>query len=255
MDALGRSALDIRRLAGKITAFWNAPRQVAILYSRSSLIWSDRTENSMYDWYLGLCCLDTPIGFVSEDQIGRGELSRYRVLVVPQANYLPNRVYEKIEAFVRNGGTAVISAPSLSYDEHGHRRSVGSLVSARPPTADLDHPIVFGQGKVHFVDFDPGDLKCNEALDNLLTQAGVDRPVRVMSTEGRPMPGIEFRAVQIGKDKTLVYVLNRTATRVCANIAGRRPITGIWDLIENQSGITQIDIPPLGVRFLELDVN
>ncbi len=59
----------------------------------------------------GLCL---PYNIISEDQIRQGELTGYKLLVMPAVQALPKAVADQVRTFVRNGGIAVAtSAPAL----------------------------------------------------------------------------------------------------------------------------------------------
>src|SRR5439155_26811084 len=91
---LSRDALDLRRLNKEIAAFADVPAEVAILYSQTStlqlppemLTWQttpylaelEKTYNASRD-------LDAKITFVTERQILKGRLNRYKLLLVPAA--------------------------------------------------------------------------------------------------------------------------------------------------------------------------
>jgi hypothetical protein len=125
--ALLRAALDARRLSGEIAAFASAPAQVAILYSRTSML---QIPPEMMTWrttpylrelantYEASRLLDTRTTFVTERQILRGDLARYKVLLVPAASNIRAEVVQSINDFVEDGGTALLLPSSFVSDEY-----------------------------------------------------------------------------------------------------------------------------------------
>jgi hypothetical protein len=125
--ALLRAALDARRLSREIASFAFAPAQVAILYSRTSML---QVPPEMLTWrttpylrelenaYEAGRFLDTRTTFVTERQILRGDLSRYRVLLVPAASHMRADVVRAINSFVENSGSLLVLPSSFVSDEY-----------------------------------------------------------------------------------------------------------------------------------------
>jgi len=236
MDGLGRASLDIRRLAPEIVKFHQMPRDVKILYSQTSLTWSDETEQSLFDWYVGLAGLDEGLGFITEKQILGDGLNDARVLVIPKVNFLPENVVEKIREFARKGGTVLVSSPSLEFDEYGRKRTAGI------PGA-----------KVYAAGFNPADIRHAESFDRLLTEAKVFRPVRVVGKDGVGNPNVESRTVVLGPKKYLTFVLNRSEEAMSVNLkieGGSRSPAEIRDLISLTTA-ESFPLPSAGVLLLE----
>jgi hypothetical protein len=225
MDALGRASLDIRRLTPQIVKFWQAPREVAILYSKSSLAWSDMTENSIYEWYLTLTCLDAPVGFVTEKQITEGKLKDFKLLIIPKTNYVPEEVYRGIREFAKRGGKVVMSPPSLEFDEHGKKR-VGNI-----PGMAVDEPGVEKAPK----------------YDRIFDLANIRRPVRVGNYQ------VEARTVEAGSGKWVMYVMNRSNTAQEIKLKGDKKIGKVRELISGKEVGLSFKIGPAVVMLLEID--
>jgi len=140
-------ALDIRRLSPVIASFASQPAEIAILYSRASMLqvpaefvsgtqspYTMELENA-YNAALGL---DAPVRFVSSRQIEEGKLSKYKVLIVPAAAYVYDAEAQAIFDFAAGGGTVVITPNSLMFDEYarprGHLARLGiSVKEIREP--------------------------------------------------------------------------------------------------------------------------
>ncbi len=225
MDALGRAGLDIRWLAPQIVKFWRVPREVAILYSKSSLIWSDMTESSIYEWYLTLACLDAPVGFVTEKQIAEGKLNDLKILIIPKTNYLSEEAYQGIREFAKKGGKVVMSPPALEFDEHGKKRvrNIPGMVADEP------------------------GFEKTPKYDRVFELAKVGRPVRVGNYQ------VEARTVEVGPGKWLTYVMNRSNSAADIKLKGEKKIVKIRDLISGKEMASSFKIDPMGVMLLEIE--
>jgi beta-galactosidase len=125
-----RVALDVRRLNKEIAAFADVPAQVAILYSQTSTL---QLPPEMLTWqvtpylaelqktYAASQYLDTKVTFITERQISKGWLSRYRVLLVPGARNVPPDVVARIREYATAGGRVLIVPESLLGDEYNRR--------------------------------------------------------------------------------------------------------------------------------------
>jgi hypothetical protein len=148
--ALLRTVLDARRFSKEIAAFSAAPAQVAILYSRTSMI---QVPPEMLTWrstpylreleksYEASRFLDTRITFVSESQILAGNLSKFKVLIVPAAAHTRRPVAEAIYRYVEQGGTLVMLPSSFLSDEYNRpadylRRIEVQVQRVEQPIAD-----------------------------------------------------------------------------------------------------------------------
>ena len=124
--AMGRTNLDLNRLAYEVTALQNAPAQVAILYSKSSHIFDYRNvTETMYDAYQYATHSGQRVDFVTEKDIAEklgtsNKLEGYKMLILPKTSRVPGETFEVIRAFQKNGGEVVIlGLDSLWFDGYG----------------------------------------------------------------------------------------------------------------------------------------
>ncbi len=132
VSALFRAVLDGRRLSQEIAAFPAAQAQVALLYSKTSML---QLPPEMLTWHttpylreLENCYeasrfLDTRITFVSEKQILDGKLAAFKILVVPAASHMRAEVVESMNRFVEQGGSLILLPSSLLSDEYNRAAS------------------------------------------------------------------------------------------------------------------------------------
>jgi len=122
-----RIALDIRRLNKEIAALAAAPREVAILYSRTSLVQVPgklmRATSTPYldelrSTYEASLYLDAGTTFITERQLLAGMAKQYKAILVPAAKYAPPEVAQALLDYVRQGGQLIVSPESLLADQY-----------------------------------------------------------------------------------------------------------------------------------------
>jgi beta-galactosidase GanA len=128
-----RIGLDVRRLGSEIAAFTEPEPEVAILYSKTSiiqvpptLVQAGRTPyiDAVYSVWEGSRFLGCRIGFVSEKQILEGRLARFKLLIIPAAKYIQPEVFTAIMKYTREGGTAVIIPESFIFDQYARENNM-----------------------------------------------------------------------------------------------------------------------------------
>jgi hypothetical protein len=157
IHAFSTASLDLRRLAKYVTAIPAQPSEVAILASTASLINQDNQWNTYMEVYRSLYWLNTPpTDFISERQIASGKLNRYKLLVVHNSPYLPEKTFTAIREFVRQGGTVVLTLDAARWDPYGKPLPVQDLIggqcrdldtSFKPATIQLQAEDLFEQNK------------------------------------------------------------------------------------------------------------
>jgi len=84
---------------------------------------------NLFKWHKALKDLGLQPGYVSYEQIERGELTkgRYRVLILPWSSALSDAEARAIEEFVRQGGLVIADVEVGVSDSHGKPRATGAL--------------------------------------------------------------------------------------------------------------------------------
>jgi len=130
-----RDALDVRRLSREIAALGSAPRPVALLYSKTSMLQQPPNESAVIGTFPYLSSLrrlynasqaaGLYVGLTTEKKILSGDLARRKILVLPGAEFVPQPVTDAILDWVEGGGTLIVSPDSLLADEYA--RPAGTL--------------------------------------------------------------------------------------------------------------------------------
>ena len=147
-----RAALDVRRLNEEIAAFSDVPAEVAILYSQTATL---QLPPEMLTWqttpylaelektYTASQYLDAKVTFVTERQISKGWLNRYKLLLVPGVRNIPSEVFEKISEYASQGGRVLLMPESFLGDEYN--RPADYLVRLGITIRETQRPTPGGQ--------------------------------------------------------------------------------------------------------------
>ena len=153
IDEVLRLGLDVRRLGPEIAAFTEPEPEVAILYSKTSilqvpplLVQAGQTPylEAVHSVWEGSRFLGCRIGFVSEKQIMSGKLSKFKLLIIPAAKYIRPEVLTAIRDYTRKGGTAVIIPESFIFDQYARENNMISELGIH--ISDVTLPPVIGEG-------------------------------------------------------------------------------------------------------------
>jgi len=160
-----RDALDIRRLSREIAALASAPRPVALLYSKTSMLQQPPDQSAEIGTFAYLSSLrriynasqatGLYVGLTTEKKILAGDLAQRKILVLPAAEFVPGPVRDAILAWVEGGGTLIVSPDSLLADEYA--RPAGTLAKlglrmVRREPAPLKH------GETVVTEYNAGEL-------------------------------------------------------------------------------------------------
>jgi len=137
-----RDALDVRRLGPEIAALASAPRPVAFLYSKTTMLHPDaapRYLERLRSYYNAAQSSGQYIGVTTETKILARDLDKRRILAVTGAEYVPAPVVEAIRKWVDAGGTLLTLSGSLRADEYGRPLPPVSSrpLEGIPPLPDL----------------------------------------------------------------------------------------------------------------------
>jgi len=154
IDEVLRLGLDVRRLSQEIAAFTQPEPEVAILYSKTSILQVPPPQvqaghtpyiDAVYSAWEGSRFLGCRIGFVSEKQILAGKLAKFKLLIVPAAKYSRPEVVTAILDYIDDGGTAVIIPESFIFDQYAREDNRISEIGIN--ITDVTLPPVIGEGE------------------------------------------------------------------------------------------------------------
>jgi len=100
---------------------------VAVLYSLSTLRMSAISPVSfkepMLNWYGEALLSQYPVKIVFEDNLDTELQGNIKVLLLPAADYLPEKTVKEINAFISRGGKIIADAGAFRFDDRGNPRA------------------------------------------------------------------------------------------------------------------------------------
>ena len=234
-EAVGRTCLDLNRLALQVTALQHASAPLAICYSMPSLIHNAEYPATIDRVYRGLNFCGVAIDFIGQEQIAAGKLADYRLLLLPQTTHETDATVRGIGRFVESGGSvAIMGDEALRYDEYNN---------PRPPVTWLKAPTDVVQP-----DADARQLRAIfrdrlEALNALPHYDVID------STSNALLWGVEWRVAQ-HEGHTLVNAVNLTKQPMTVHLRPRDgTVVKALDLLTSGKCEEQWELPPLQPRL------
>jgi len=188
--------LDLRRLGQEVTVAAQAPAQVALLYSPTSIFWQTDYTDAVKSAYTALSCLGQPLTFISERQLAQHARSsaneKVKWLILPRATHLSKDVVTALNRFIKEGGKIIaLGKDCMKFDEYQQAQPAGAL-----PTEFST--IEWTKG---------GDEDLAARLKTLLAQQGLKFDSLNEAHSDKPAWGVEYRVVRNG-DTTLVPLIN-----------------------------------------------
>jgi hypothetical protein len=205
-EAVGRTCLDLLRLAPEVTALQDAPSPVAILYSVASIVGGEEYLDELDRAYEALNFTGVKINFISEKQIQEGGLVRYSLLVIPAAGRVMDATFEGIRRFALGGGRIVATGDALGADEYGRRRSAGDVDGVLQRAARLEAGLSGRALWLHLLE--------------ALSEAGAPEVECVEAASGQPAWGVEWLSVRDG-GSLLINAVNLTKRKIAVRFRAR----------------------------------
>ncbi len=179
IESLAHTALDLNRFAPYIAALQNQPPDLYLYHSPLDLVLQGAdavvARNNLY---IALTMLGVRVGFITERQAVARELpSEGRRIVLPAVQYISDSALAALDSYRQRGGAfAGLGEPILRFDRYG-----------RPRTSRLP---------IQTIDRDPLlDARLLQMrLNRLLNEWGINRPLRLLDSEGQPAWGIAYRS-------------------------------------------------------------
>jgi hypothetical protein len=131
VEAAGKTALDLQRLAEQVTAFSAQPAAAAVFYGGTDF---QRA-------YEAMTFLDAPFDLISEKRIAMGKLGNYKLLVLPTDAELSAAAQVLVKRFTAAGGRVFRCAAS------GDERQLSRAIDGQYDAVQVARPVragVFG---------------------------------------------------------------------------------------------------------------
>lgn len=222
LEALGRTALDLRRLAPEVVAFQRRipDAEVALLYSPASMYTVPEYPARLRRAHAELSHLDLPVRFLSERQLAAGKTGQVKVLVIPGAQRLERETAEALAGFAARGGT-ILTAPGTRFTDPYGAALPGFPVRESELTA--------------------------AAFDREFDRLGLNRPVR----GNLPGGALELRSAE-RNGAMLFYAVNYGAPREFRPLLDGKPIAGAIELISGETVKFPLRLPNRKTMIFEV---
>jgi beta-galactosidase len=160
-----RDALDIRWLSREIAALGSAPRPVALLYSKTSMLQQPPDQSAEAGTFAYLSSLrriynasqatGLYVGLTTEKKILAGDLAQRKIMVLPAAEFVPGPVRDAILSWVEGGGTLIVSPDSLRADEYARPADTLARLGLRMVRCE---PAPLKHGETVVTEYNVGEL-------------------------------------------------------------------------------------------------
>ena len=237
--ALGRVALDLQRFAPEVYALSRARADVAILYAYSSLLPSKNYVDEARAAFEGAYFSGASADFITEQQIASGKLGRYKLLIVPRASHTPDAVVKAVNKFIRKGGTVLTTSRCFTHDEYGRSREQGLVQSGRGRLVAHKNP--------------QSPRAYREILDHLLNETKVARPGRIEAADGKPVWGVNLRAVE-ANGRLLVNLLNLSREPHTLRLVTKTGMKRALNLVDGKEQAMPFTLAPLDPLLLAVEL-
>ncbi|MGD9495131.1 MAG: beta-galactosidase [Armatimonadota bacterium] len=242
VEAAGRCALDLNRLAAEVTALQGVRPRVALVYALAGWVWDGDYQRVLLETWRASTFAGHKTGFVYERQLealaeGRapgGYLADLEVIVLPGLRHLSAAAMRGLERFVADGGRLIAVGAAPEHDEHGRPCEL------RAPLASVA---------------DLRDEALMVALDGALRAAGVVAPSRLVGADGAPVYGVEHLAAP-WEDGWLVNLSNyRHEEPIASLLIEGRAVTGASVLNGGGTLALPTAIPSLRPLLLQVQID
>ncbi|MCX7427535.1 MAG: beta-galactosidase, partial [Planctomycetia bacterium] len=241
VEAMGRTGLDLMRLATEVTAFQRMPIEAVLVWSPASIVAGQEYLNQTRLAYEALNFQGIRIGFVTERQLAQaaetGELpaplGKVKVIVAAGAIRTPETTLAALAEFRERGGKVLCLGECFTHDEYGRKREKTMESVPLPATS-------------------------REAFDlvgKYLAAVPLQGPARLETQDGKPVWGVEYLAVR-HQGRLLVNLANylnepqRVRVLVGEKAADGKAVGGT-DLLGGQAIGETFDLPPLQPVLLD----
>jgi hypothetical protein len=235
-EGYAAACIDLNRLAPIVTAFQNAPAEVAIFWSMPSKIYNNGAPHlqAALDAYEGCSFSGYKARFISEKQCVETKLDGVRVFVVPDSPAVRNEVFDILKGYMAGDGAVVRTSFSILYDEYGHSRR--DIISNT-------HHTVLVRGQNLPTEY----LHAMDAVSTFEVLPGIPR---MINPSGYPLEGVKSQYV-VFDGKEYLYAVNLRKDRITVDLSGGAR-TG-RDLIAGGAVSFPCSLEPLTPMLIQLE--
>jgi len=136
LDRVGEELLAGQRIQGRVALLVSQPT-VRQFYREQSYTDQSPYEIAMRSWYAALALEQIPVDLLWEEQLPAADLSKYRAILAPMAQYVYATTIPSLRGFTETGGRVIATSDALQYDEYGRALEAPPLPVERPDDGNL----------------------------------------------------------------------------------------------------------------------
>ncbi len=233
-EAVGRTGLDLMRLAKEVQAIQQLPAQVGLLYSTTAMVYDGGAYTDCLNQLVTvLSFTGLKVGFVTERQLASGTGHRPPLLLVPNIGHLSDTAFDALRDYP--GRVVLVGSGLLSRDEYGHER-----------TAVLD---------AESVPFSRGETEARGIWEDLLVRLpawGIEPLVRITDSAGQPVWGVEWLTAKYAGG-IVVNLIQHARQAVEIQVLRDKTPVRCTDLFTGKTSDGTLLLKPLSPRLLRQD--
>ena len=173
VSAIGKTNLDLNRLAYEVTALQNEAARIAILFSHPARIYDENYLNIVDKIYNSIIFNGQKAGFITEKQLAAGDYKDFSVIIVPSAVHIMPGTLGAIAEFIDGGGKAlIVGERSLSMDHYD--RVIAENAAALKNAQTITEPEIM------------------DAVRGIMAQGGLNKVTLKDRNTGVPVYGVEW---------------------------------------------------------------
>ena len=244
VSVIGKTNLDLNRLAHEVTALQNAPAHTAILYSNSAKVYDSAYISTISKVYKGLIYNGAKTGFITEKQLAENAFGSYRLIIVPEAIHIVPETLSAIRRFIETGGKALlIGEESLSRDYYGR------AISNSDRAFILDNSTVLSNVAAYT------ELEIRNVIRNILHENNLNSVTLIDNNTGELVYGVEWQSAEYNR-KLLVNICNYEwgNSKSISVLINNRPVETARNLItDNIINASNIELAPYTPALLSIE--
>jgi len=244
VSAVGRTNLDLNRLAYEVTALQNEPAQCAILFSTPARIYDQAYFDTADKAYKSLIFNGQKAAFITEKQLAALDFASYKIIIIPAAIHVMPGTLGAIKTFIQRGGKVlVIGENSLSRDFYN--RTI----------ENADRNYIMENSVIIRSAYSVTETDLHAAVKNMLTENSLNKVTLTDNGTGNPVYGIEWQSA-VYSGKLIVNICNydwsgKKSVRLLVN---ERPAGNAVNLITGErADTTNIELIPYTPVLLSID--
>ncbi len=229
---------DLNSFSEEIIALRDQPRPLRIFYSETSAINTKDYMTKANSFYEQFFFEGFPIGFGTKNIIEKQDNRAWDTIVVNNVAYVTDEEFAALQSYLDNGGTIVLDATSLIFNEYGKKR---------------DQKLVASEGKLVVM---PEKASIEDIKQAALAEVEDNRPdIHVSEDNGETFKTSISRVVKQDDGSYLVNLLNvghKTSNLSLSYNEGE--IASVTDIMTGKILSPTLDLESEGVLLLKITV-